>query len=540
MGNRIEVIINKGDSVWLSPTIDGQVKRMHQNFSVEIRKAIAADSEQEQSDGPGDVPHIILRDFNRIVTPDAWTGIENFRGNQKWNITWIEGKDLSFSYSDNAPFEDGISSYSFMWSDFYTLAQPDDKRENITVEAYGISDCPEGVQGILEVFFAYPAHIISFRPDEEKSTGIIDIDLDNNECTAISGERLVLNWTGAADYTHTVRLRENGKMIESPLLINDSYEIKKIAEKSVSYELSVKNSYDFSDIRTFNITKARWENKGPAGGIFQDDIYSGDYYNPRIFVYHGTYYAYLHPILYKRNSNGEWNKVTQNNLYDNIEYAYTASYLYNDILYVAGYRKNTFYVYLICYYDMTNDEWKKDGDCIPEKLSRYAYLIEGCGFAGSQKKLYFYFIDYDAFLARTRSNSTSYWDGNEIRIKHTYDINFINVTMHFWINKFYIAMIGKEEKGEDYYAYLYDEDAKSSKEYLMRLKLSGKSRTAVLLEMNHKLWLATDKELIDCDLQKSDNKFYPPAAENENIWSGSDGESIFGVFPDKNLWIYTE
>lgn len=538
MRNRIEVIINKGASVWMSPTIDGQVKKMHQNFSVEIRKAIAADNEHEQSDGPGDVPHIILRDFNRIVTPDVWTGIENFQGNQKWNVTWIEGKDLSFSYSDSAPFEDGIISYSFTWSDFYTLAQPDDKRENITVEAYGISDCADGVQGVLEVFFAYPAHIISFRPDEEKSTGIVDIDLDNNECTVIGGERVVLNWTGAADYTHTVSLRENGKMIESPLLINDSFEIKKMTEKSVSYELSVKNSYDFPDIRTFNIKKARWENKGQEGGIFQDDIYSSYEYNPRIHVYNGTYYAYLHPFLYRRNSNGEWIKITQNNLYNNTEYVCNASYLYNGILNVAGYQNSRFSFFLVCYYDMANDEWKENNKCF--RIPTPAGSLVVCGFAASKEKLYLYNTSGNACLAYTKSSAPPLWFDDRILIECPQGISLINATMHFWINKFYIAIIGKEMDGEDYYALLYDEDAKSSNEYLMRLKLSGKSRTAMLLEMNHKLWLATDKELIDCDLQQIDNKFYPPVEEDKSIWLGSDGESIFGVFPDKNLWRFTE
>ena len=59
-----------------------------------------------------------------------------------------------------------------------------------------------------------------------------------------------------------------------------------------------------------------------------------------------------------------------------------------------------------------------------------------------------------------------------------------------------------------------------------------------MLKTINNLWIATDREIINCDKITRDGLFYPVCAENQRAWFGSDEDNVFGIFPDKNLWVY--
>lgn len=522
------------EPVWLSPTVGIEVLKMVQNFSITLRKGAELDS--EDLNGPGDVPCIILRDFSKIVAKNDFESAElSGSVDSKWSIQWYDD-DLSFTYADGTPFEDGIYEYNFVWKNFYTLITPGkEKKETISIEAYGIPGCTDGTQSELTVQFAYPAYITSLKPDMDKSTGVVQIDEKNNKCIVSQHSKITLSWTGVADFTDDVILREDGTKIAGSFSINDSYCIENIM-RDIKYELTVTNSYLFSYVCSFCLQKTNWHNRGAEQGVFQNDVYSDLNYRSQIFSYENEYYVYIHPSLYKRDADGTWNKIAENDLYDN-NYICYASYLYAGVLYIAG-NINGSKIFSFCNYDINTKKWTEDPGIV--QLSTLGELSRiCCGFAISQDTAYFYRVN-SAYISINQWEDPLGWGGGQFYFNAPNDTTLTGGTVGFHVNQFYVALLCKENQGSgNEYAYLYDCNDESEK-YLMKLPIANESGTAMLLDTSNNLWIATDHELINCDKKQVENSFYPSVPKNSCAWLGSDGNRILGVFPDKNLWTYEE
>lgn len=534
MSSRIKVEINSGNPVWLSPIVEGEILKMLHNFSITISKT--AISDEKKLKGPGDVPCVILKDFSKIVSKsDFSSSTLAYSDDLNWSYDWRED-DLRFNYHNEKPFGNNLSEYKFVWRDFYTAVSPGvDKKINISVEAHSISDCDEGSQGAFAVQFAYPAYITSFKPEMDKTKGIVMSD-SQNDCYIVSKcSPFEFKWTGVADFTDAVILRKNGTKLKGSFFINGSYHLDSVVE-NVSYELTVSNSYHFSDVRALTVIKTNWHNKCSEKGIFLNNIYDNSSYNSQIFIDNDTYYVYCHPSLYRRDESGEWMSIATNNLY-NADYSCFAAHLYNGKLYVAGNIKGCGY-FSFCHYDLQSQKWEADKGMVRLPVFGSPTPI-CCGFAFSENNAYFYHVKDDCIYANIRE-ATQGWGGGNLYINALSNMKIIGGTMIFYIDRFYMAILCKKKDNDAKKCIFLYACIDEPETYLMRLMVSDKSNRVTLLGTDNNLWIATDNEMINCDTKIIDQTFYPPACADHRAWLGSSEEEIVGIFPDKNLWIYKE
>ena len=73
----------------------------------------------------------------------------------------------------------------------------------------------------------------------------------------------------------------------------------------------------------------------------------------------------------------------------------------------------------------------------------------------------------------------------------------------------------------------------------MKCKVSRETGRITMLKTINDLWIATDREIINCSEATRDDLFYPVSSDGQRAWFGSDENNVFGIFPDKNLWVYT-
>ncbi|MBD5115076.1 MAG: hypothetical protein HDT46_07710 [Ruminococcaceae bacterium] len=535
MKKRIKAEINSGACpVWLSPETETGVLKMLQNFSVTFEAVPDFEEKQGSVKGPGEIPRVILRDFSRLVSKSDFEGAElSYSDDENWDCKWTETDDLIFSYSGDDPFKKGGEKISFFWRNFYTLASSENKNIKLTVEAYSVPGCGDGEQGTLSARLAFPAYIISFRPDNEKSEGIVRSDSENRRCVVSAGGSVVLKWRGAADFTDKTVLKKNGIAVTGSFTVNDSYSVKNITESS-DYELSVTNAYRFPHSLTYGIDKTDWKKKGAENGIFETDIYSDKNFNSQIFSYQGTLYAYSHPCLYKKDESGSWESVSENKLYSNKNYSCHASYLHNGVLYCAGSIKDSEY-FSFCRYDMSYDKWNTDEGCVNLPcLEKDAPIC--CGFAASSRQKYFYFAD-KGLISINHCNDFEGW-GSSRYINAPKNTKLIGAAMIFRVDRFYVSMLCEEEGNEQKRNVYLAENPEGTEEFIMKQPVSKSTERITMLKTVNHLWIATDREVINCDKTVCDSLFYPPAPNNGKAWLGSDENNIFGIFPDNNLWVY--
>ena len=317
-------------------------------------------------------------------------------------------------------------------------------------------------------------------------------------------------------------------------MINDSYRVKKITENS-RYELSVTNSYRFSHRLTYELCKTDWQKKNEEKGVFQTNIYGDPNLNSQIFSYKGALYAYLHPFLYKKDEKGEWKSLTENKLYGGGCSCHTA-HLYKGMLYAAVSEKNSDR-FSLCRYDMELDKWQTDTGRV-----RLPSTEEGipicCGFAISAYNEYFYLVDKGFVSVSIYDKDFVGWESGNAYINAPENTELLSGGMIFRVDRFYIAMLcadkGDREKKN---VYLYD-CSDGSEECVMKCKVSRETGRITMLKTINDLWIATDREIINCSEATRDDLFYPVSSDGQRAWFGSDENNVFGIFPDKNLWVY--
>lgn len=538
MKAKIKAEINSGSCpVWLSPKIGETSLEILQNFSISLERIAAFDDEQTAApNGPGDVPCVILRGFSKITSKNDFESAElTYSGDGGWSFRWLNDNDFGFFYSDETPFEKSGDKCVFAWRNFFTDASHEKKEVSLSVEAYSIPGCGDGEQGVLSAMLAYPAYIKSFQPDEEKSDGIVQNDTAKRSCIVSRYGNVKLCWECAADFTDVTELKKNGVSVSESFMINDSYSVKNITESS-RYELSVTNSYRFPHRLAYEICKTDWQKKTEEKGIFQTDIYGDANLNPRIFFYKGSLYAYFHPVLYKRDDKGEWKSLTENKLCKE-GFSCHASYLYDGTFYAALSSEGSDY-FTMCRCDMEHYglTWQKDGGEVQLPCRAQGAPI-CCGYAVSEREEYFYCVEgNDVAVCEYEENEG--WNNRAYYVPASESTSLLCGDMIFRGERLYLAMLCAENGDAKKKAvYLYDCSGRSE-DCRMKRRVSDNTGRIALLKTANNLWIATDREIINCDDKTRDGLFYPPRADDKRAWFGSDENNVFGIFPDKNLWVY--
>lgn len=536
MKAKIKAEINSGCCpVWLSPKIGETTLTMLQNFSISLERIAVVDEQTIRASGPGDVPCVIFRGFSKITSKNNFESAElTFSNDKSWAFRWLDENDFGFFYSDEAPFGESGDKCEFRWRNFFTDISPSKKEVSLSVEAYSIPSCEDGVQSVLSAELAYPAYIISFEPDEEKSDGIVQNDTTERKCVVSKYGTVELCWNGAADFTDVTELRKNGVSISDSFMINDSYRVKKITENS-QYELVVTNSYRFPHRLAYEIYKTDWEKKNEEKGIFQTDIYGDPNFNSQIFSCNGFLYAYLHPFLYKKDEKGEWKSLTENKLYET-DCSCHAAHIYEGTLYAAVSIKNSGR-FSLCRYDMKNNKWQTDMGSVALPYTEEGVPIY-CGFAVSAYEEYFYCVEKGFISVCKYDKNFAGWASGGFYVNAPENTKLIGGGMIFRGNRLYMALLCAENRDtEKKDVYLYD-CSECTEDWLMKSRVSKNASRVIMLKTVNNLWAATDREIINCDKITRDRLFYPVSADNQRAWFGSDENNVFGIFPDKNLWVY--
>lgn len=534
MKTKIKAEINSGKSpVWLSPKIGETTLTMLQNFSISLERIADVDVQPSQANGPGEVPCVILRGFSKITSKNNFESAQlTYSSDENWSSRWLNDNDFGFFYSDETPFDKSRDTCKFMWKNFFTdISSP--KQISLSVEAYLIPNCKDGVQSVLSVELARPAYIISFQPDEEKSDGIVQNDTAERKCVVSKNGTVELRWNGYADYTDVTELKKNGVSVTGSFMINDSYSVKNITQDS-KYELVVTNSYRFPHHLAYEIYKTDWQKKTEEKGIFQNNIYGDPNFNSQIFSYNGSLYAYLHPFLYKKDEKGEWKSSAENKLYGT-DCSCHAAYLYEGTLYVAVSLSDSGQ-FSLCRYDMESNQWKEDMGSV-----RLPYTEEGapiyCGFSVSKYDEYFYRIEKGYVSVCKYDKDSTGWASGGFYVNAPENTALIGGGMIYRGDRFYIAMLCTENGNAEKNVYLC-ECTEYNEDWQMKSRVSKDASRVTMLKTVNNLWIATDREIINCDDKECDGLFYPSSPDNQRAWFGSDENDVFGIFPDKNLWVY--
>ena len=536
MKAKIKAEINSGSCpVWLSPKIGETTLTMLQNFSISLERIADVNVQPLRANGPGEVPCIILRGFSKITSKNNFESAQlTYSSDENWSYRWLNDNDFGFFYSDETPFDKSRDKCEFTWRNFFTDISLSKKQISLSVEAYSIPNCEDGVQSVLSAELAYPAYIISFQPNEEKSDGIVQNDTAERKCVVSKNGTVELCWNGSADFTDVTELKKNGVSVSGSFMINDSYSVKNITQDS-KYELVVTNSYRFPHRLAYEIYKTDWQKKTGEKGIFQTDIYNDPNFNSQIFSYNGSLYAYLHPFLYKKDEKGEWKNLAENKLYGT-DCSCHAAHLYEGTLYAAVSLSDSGQ-FSLCRYDMKNTRWQEDKGSV-----RLPYTEEGvpihCGFAVSKYDEYFYRVEkgyvwvckYDKYFAG--------WESGGFYVNAPENTALIGGGMIYRGDRFYIAMLCTENGNSENKNVYLCECTKYNEDWLMKSRVSKDASRVTMLKTVNNLWIATDREIINCDDKKCDGLFYPASPDNQKAWFGSDENNVFGIFPDKNLWVY--
>ena len=182
------------------------------------------------------------------------------------------------------------------------------------------------------------------------------------------------------------------------------------------------------------------------------------------------------------------------------------------MLYAAVSEKNSDR-FSLCRYDMELDKWQTDTGRV-----RLPSTEEGipicCGFAISAYNEYFYLVDKGFVSVSIYDKDFVGWESGNAYINAPENTELLSGGMIFRVDRFYIAMLcadkGDREKKN---VYLYD--------------CSDGSEDGVM------------REIIHCSEATRDDLFYPVSSDGQRAWFGSDENNVFGIFPDKNLWVYT-
>ena len=159
-----------------------------------------------------------------------------------------------------------------------------------------------------------------------------------------------------------------------------------------------------------------------------------------------------------------------------------------------------------------------------------------CGFAASSRQKYFYFAD-KGLISINHCNDFEGW-GSSRYINAPKNTKLIGAAMIFRVDRFYVSMLCEEEGDEQKRNVYLAENPEGTDEFIMKQPVSKSTERITMLKTVNHLWIATDREVINCDKTVCDSLFYPPAPNNGKAWLGSDENNIFGIFPDNNLWVY--
>jgi hypothetical protein len=329
MSYRIQV--ETSQPVWLSPTVDSALLKRPQDFTITLKKTVACFG--DSTGKPGDVPCVIIRGIANIVSEDEFQHANlSYCDDTNWSFAWIsddKGAALKFSYSGGMPFEDtnDRAEYKFIWKDFYTSTKQ--KQASITAEAHNISGFTDETED-YEVQLAYPAYINSLAPNEY-ADGIIESDTGNSYI-ASAGSTFAFSWAIRADQTNEVVLKRNDKKID----YSDNNSYSETVSEDASFELTAKNGYPFSDIKTLTLQKTNWQ-KSPETIKDIDkiqDAFSLPSIN-RLMIWRKSYYLMVGKSLYTSTNLTAWTKL-QDCPAGGASFSDYACGLYNGKIYVVA------------------------------------------------------------------------------------------------------------------------------------------------------------------------------------------------------------
>ncbi len=384
-----------------------------------------------------------------------------------------------------------------------------DRPSLFTLEVFNQSGMNDRIQALIDV---EPPQIISFAADRYyfaqgeavnlkwtlRSVSSFQIDNLNKDKDVVSGSSAVVYpQTDPGEKAAVYTMRANGFIDKKP---------NSTTEKVV-------------------LTQTYWKKNGEVNGYFAGDVYGNTSYNSPIFVYKEIYYCYVHPVLYKSTDGVSWRQHSQN-IEARDSFICFAAAQDHDTLYAMGKEGTGGKRLYITKYDFTGSMWT------------YAPAYQSCNSdIGS-----FAFSENSRVYAQTIPNGMSLascgedgkWNVKTSVIFAYGGRKVISGDYCFFKDRHYAVMLC-----EDNCIYVYD-CSESMQDVLFKKEAGENSRYVSFIKTVNKLYIMTGCTLTDVKTQESADDFCPPMIKSGNrSWLGvnNDGK-LFGIFPDKNLWIF--
>jgi hypothetical protein len=275
------------------------------------------------------------------------------------------------------------------------------------------------------------------------------------------------------------------------------------------------------------LTKTNWSCEGTASGYFAGDIYGNIIYNSRIFTWQKNYYCYAHPKLYQSTDGISWTLYHTNDKADDI-FLCIATGFQNNILYAMGRLGDQGSSLYISTFDFTAQKWT------------YAPAYQNClssigSFAFSQGSKA-YAATIPGGMMMVQCDEEGKWNSGTYIIPVLADTKAICGDYCFFKDRYYAVMLC-----DNHCIYVYDcED--SVEEVLFQKYVGMNDQYVSFISTLNNLYIMTDTTITDLRTQAFADDFCPPESkEAKRAWLGvNKNGDLFGIFPDKKQWIFTD
>lgn len=312
----------------------------------------------------------------------------------------------------------------------------------------------------------------------------------------------------------------NGKL-EHTLLKGNVYlpeasavdEIEDQVTCSVVYTLQAENQKGFSDTKQIEVKLTGWHKVGNVEGLSFDMA--------GIVKYKGSFYIYKHPVLYQSSDGCKWIEYSKNTETSQESFPVTNCGLFENELYVmAGTVGRRLKIFT---FDFTKKTW--------ENTFAHQYCLSTNAHMAFSQEYHYYGQTQNQGMIVTGYNSMStsrQW--NECMFSITTDEESCYSDLCFWRDRFYAVVLCKNK-----WFYVYEcraelEDAIFSCEV-------GEIAPIRLLPTTNRLLIIVNGKMFDLESRKELEE-YVPSNGKDIICLGSDKLGLYGIFSDKNFWIY--
>lgn len=281
----------------------------------------------------------------------------------------------------------------------------------------------------------------------------------------------------------------------------------------VVYTLQAENRKGFSDMKQIEVKLTGWHKAGNVEGL--------PFGLAGIAKYRSSYFSYKHPVLYQSGDGCQWVEYSRNTETAQESFPVTNCGIFENKLYVmAGTVGGRLRVFA---YDFAEKTW--------ENTHAHQYCISENAHMAFSKEYHYYGQTQNQGMivaGYNRMSTSRHW--NECMFSITTEEESCYSDLCFWRDRFYAVILCKNK-----WFYVYE--CKEELEDAIFSYHVGEVAPIRLLPTTNRLFILVNGKMFDLVSRKELDEFVP-SNDKAPICLGSDKRGLYGIFSDKNFWVY--